>query len=189
MQIFTFIINSVLLGVGLAVDAFSVSVANGINEPKMRAAKSLCIAAAFGLFQMIMPLIGWICVKNAADRFEGFKNYIPWIALVLLLFIGGKMIIDAVRGGDKSESVRLTPQGLFLQGIATSIDALTVGFTIVGYGFWSAFTASLIIGAVTFIICFIGLKLGSRLGMKLASRSGIIGGVILILIGIEIFLK
>ncbi|SDB46762.1 Putative Mn2+ efflux pump MntP [Ruminococcaceae bacterium FB2012] len=187
MNLFKFIANSLLLGFGLAMDAFSVSVANGINEPKMRMKKAVYIAGAFGFFQMIMPLIGWICVKTAAELLEGFEKYIPWAALILLTFIGGKMIIESLRADEESEPARLTPMGLFVQGIATSIDALTVGFTIADYNFPSAFASALIIGIVTFGICMLGLKLGKKLGMKLASKAGIFGGVILILIGLEIF--
>ena len=189
MKIFSFLLNSVLLGIGLAMDAFSVSVANGISEPKMRVRKRIYVAGVFGGFQMIMPLIGWICVVTAAKAFEGFSKSIPWIALFLLLFIGGKMIIESLRGQGSEEPARLTPAGLIVQGVATSIDALSVGFTISDYDLLSAITASLIIGVVTFGLCLIGLKLGIKLGMKLASKAGLIGGCILILIGIEIFIK
>ena len=189
MKVLSFLINSAFLGLGLAMDAFSVSVANGINEPKMRTKKRIYVAAAFGFFQMIMPLIGWICVVTAARIFEGFSSYIPWIAFFLLLFIGGKMIIESLRGVNGSEPARLTLAGLIVQGIATSIDALTVGFTIADYDLLSAIGASVIIGMVTFVICLIGLKLGIKLGMKLASKAGIFGGCILILIGINIFIK
>lgn len=188
MGLAEFLFSSVLLGIGLAMDAFSVSVANGINEPKMRAKKGIYIAGAFGFFQMLMPLIGWFFVTTAAELFDGFSKYIPWIALFLLLFIGGKMIIEALIGRGSDEPVRLTPAGLLIQGIATSIDALTVGFTIAEYDLLNAIIASLIIGVVTFGLCLIGLKLGNRLGLKLASRSGILGGVILILIGLKLFI-
>ena len=187
MSIFRFTANSILLGFGLAMDAFSVSVANGINEPKMRTHKAVYIAGAFGFFQMIMPLIGWICVKTAQELLEGFEKFIPWTALILLLFIGGKMILESLKGGEDAPPARLTPAGLVVQGIATSIDALTVGFTIADYDLTKALVASLIIGIVTFITCMLGLKLGRKLGMKLASKAGIFGGVILILIGFELF--
>lgn len=186
MEALRFILNSVLLGIGLAMDAFSVSVANGINEPKMRMKKVLLTAGTFGSFQLIMPLIGWVIVKKASELLEGFEKYIPWSALILLVFIGVKMIIEAIKGRGE-EAVGLTASGLFIQGIATSIDALTVGFTIAEYDLFNALSASFIIGAVTFGVCLIGLKLGKKLGMKLASKAGILGGAILIVIGLEIF--
>lgn len=183
----SFILDSLLLGVGLAMDAFSVSVANSINEPKMRLKKLISIAGTFAFFQFIMPLIGWSVIKAAEGLLENIEKFIPWAALVLLVAIGSKMIIESLRGKEE-ESIRLTPAGLIVQGIATSIDALSVGFTIASYGIVKAIGASAIIGAVTLVICLIGLKLGRKLGMKLASKAGLLGGAILILIGIKIFI-
>ena len=183
-----FFLNSVLLGAGLAMDAFSVSLANGLNEPKMRKKRMCKIAGIFSIFQCLMPLIGWLCVHTIILYFRSFEKFIPWIALILLLFIGGKMLIEGIRNkGDKKEAVKIGLAGLMLQGVATSIDALSVGFTIAEYGFPMALTASVIIGAVTFIICFIGLAIGKKFGTKLAGKASILGGIILIAIGIEIF--
>ncbi|MBR4554470.1 MAG: manganese efflux pump [Ruminococcus sp.] len=187
LEILVFIFNSILLGAGLAMDAFSVSLANGLNETKMRLKKTLLIAGTFAVFQAAMPLIGWVCVHTMSEKFESFQKYIPWIALVLLLFIGGKLVYSGIRGGGDAEAVRLTPAALLIQGVATSIDALSVGFTIANYGPVRAVTAALIIGAVTFVICLAGLKLGRRFGTKLAGKASILGGLILIGIGIEIF--
>lgn len=185
-----FIFNSLLLGFGLAMDAFSVSLANGLNEPRMRLKKMAYVAGTFGAFQGMMPLIGWFFVHTAAETFSGFEKYIPWIALSLLLFIGGKMLIEGITDkGDDVETVRLTPAALFVQGIATSIDALSVGFTIADYGAAKATAAAVMIAAVTFAVCMAGLKLGKRFGMKLADKANILGGVILIAIGIEIFVS
>ena len=184
-----FFINSILFGVGLAMDAFSVSLANGLQEPKMRPGRMCEIAGTFAIFQILMPLIGWFCVRTAAERFAAFHRLIPWIALVLLLYIGGKMLLEGLRGGEREEAPVLTFTGLMLQGIATSIDALSVGFTIADYSWQEALAEALIIGAVTFGICVAGLKIGKRLGMKLAGKASVLGGVILIAIGLEIFLK
>jgi putative Mn2+ efflux pump MntP len=185
-----FLIGSLLLGFGLAMDAFSVSLANGLNEPKMRLKKMAYVAGTFGVFQGLMPLIGWFFVHTAAEAFSGFEKFIPWIALALLLFIGGKMLIEGITDkGEDAEAIRLTPAALLVQGIATSIDALSVGFTIADYGFFKALTAAFIIAAVTFAVCMAGLKLGKRFGMKLAGKANILGGVILIAIGIEIFVS
>ena len=183
-----FVFNSLLLGFGLAMDAFSVSLANGLNEPRMRLRKMLYIAGTFGLFQGLMPILGWFFVRKAAERFTAFEKYIPWIALILLLFIGGKMLIEGILHKEgEGEPVRLTPAALLIQGIATSIDALSVGFTIADYGFVRALAAAVIIAAVTLAVCMAGLKLGKRFGMKLAGKANILGGVILIGIGVEIF--
>ena len=191
------IINSFLLGVGLAMDAFSVSIANGIIEPDMKKGRMGRIAGVYAVFQMMMPLTGWLLVTTAANIFSFFSILIPWIALILLLFIGGKMVIEGVKdrknGRDndkkKTDSSKLTPGALLVQGIATSIDALSVGFTISDYTFLQAFASSLIIGMVTLVICLIGLLFGRKIGNRFSSTAAMIGGVILIIIGIEVFIK
>lgn len=187
-----FFLNSILFGVGLAMDAFSVSVANAINEPDMKAGRMSVIAGTFAFFQIAMPLIGWLCIHTIAETFTSFQKFIPWIAFFLLLYIGGKMILEAVKGEESEESEEETAVGiggLIIQGIATSIDALSVGFAIAEYQLIYALTESLIIGIVTFIICIFGLKIGKIVGNKFADKAGILGGVILLLIGIEILLK
>ncbi|MGN0631666.1 MAG: manganese efflux pump MntP family protein [Ruminococcus sp.] len=185
---FVFFINSVLLGVGLAMDAFSVSLANGLNDPGMSRKRISAIAGTFAFFQALMPMAGWICVHTIVKYFESFQSYIPWIALVLLLFIGGKMLIEGIRNNGEEESVSsVGVAALMLQGIATSIDALSVGFTISDYGFLMALVCSLIIAAVTFVICIAGLFIGKKFGTKLSNKASILGGVVLIAIGIEIF--
>lgn len=186
-----FFVNSVLFGVGLAMDAFSVSMANGLHDPDMSSGRACTIAGAFGLFQILMPLIGWFCVHSIAERFASFQRFIPWIALLLLLYIGGKMLLEGLRGkdGETEETAAVGWNGLLLQGIATSIDALSVGFTIAEYSWRAALTEALIIGVVTFLICLAGLRIGKFFGTKLAGKASILGGVILIAIGLEIFLK
>ena len=182
-----FILNSILLGVGLAMDAFSVSMANGLNEPNMCKVRTCKIAGVFAGFQFAMPLIGWICVHTIAEYFESFQKFIPWIALFLLLFIGGKMLIEGIQNKDSEEEKPATSfKELIIQGIATSIDALSVGFTIAKYNLIMAIISSVIIGIVTFVICVFGLKIGNRFGEKLANKANILGGIILIGIGIEI---
>lgn len=185
-----FFVNSVLLGVGLAMDAFSVSLANGLNEPDMKKKRMCLIAGVFAVFQAVMPLTGWVCVHTIVQMLTSFQKFIPWIALVLLCYIGGKMIIEGIRGDDESETdSKLGFGALMVQGVATSIDALSVGFTISEYGFWMAFTAAIIIAVVTFIICVTGLALGKKFGTKLAGKANILGGIILIGIGIEIMVS
>ena len=155
---FAFFFNSVLFGVGLAMDAFSVSVANAIADPGMKHGQRLRIAGCFAIFQILMPLLGWLCVRTIAESFTAFEKFIPWIALLLLLCIGGKMLLEGIRGGAEEEAAgekkTLGRGTLLLQGMATSIDALSVGFTI----------------------------------GKLDRIAPILGGLILIGIGVEIFL-
>lgn len=193
------LVDSVMLGVGLAMDAFSVSIVNGLNEPNMRRKKSVGIAGTFAFFQFIMPLIGWTCVHTISELFKDFQKCIPWIALILLLYIGGKMLIEGIKDmlcvtdcseHDKKmqEIVCLGRMALFVQGIATSIDALSVGFTISGYGFFEALFSSIIIAIVTFFICIFGLISGKKFGEKLSDKATIVGGLILIFIGLKVFI-
>lgn len=220
-----FFINNVFLGVGLAMDAFSISLANGLNESQMTKRKMIYVAGVYAFYQFAMPMIGWLCVHTVAESFKTFQKFIPWIALILLLYIGIKMLVEAVieirknktsvdkqnfqdlsenqqKISAKSESFeklankksasktkKLTFGVLMVQGIATSIDALSVGFTISEYGTIMALVASLIIAFVTWVICFIGLVVGKKAGEKLAEKASIFGGIILIFIGIEIFIK
>lgn len=185
-----FVLNSILLGVGLAMDAFSVSLANGLNEPFMRKKKMCGIAGVFGFFQALMPMAGWVCVHTIIYYFKAFEKFVPWIALILLVYIGGGMVLEGMKNDEeKAEKTRLSVGTLFVQGIATSIDALSVGFTIAEYGFVMAFVCSIIIAVVTFIISYAGLIIGKKFGTKFSGRADILGGVILIFIGLEIFLK
>ena len=174
------------------MDAFSVSLANGLNEPRMKTAKMCGVAGVFSVFQALMPLIGWLCIHTIAEKFSIFERLIPWIALLLLGFIGGKMLAEGI-GSCKScecpEPVGIGFGALLVQGVATSIDALAVGFTISEYTWLPALFCALIIATVTFLICVIGIQIGKIFGMKLAGKATIFGGVILIAIGLEIFLK
>jgi len=185
---FIFFFNSLSLGVGLAMDAFSVSLANGLHEPKMKTGKICGIAGIFGVFQGLMPLLGWFCIHTIVQYFRAFEKLIPWIALGLLAYIGGKMLLEGIQETEEEKpAAALTFGGLLIQGVATSIDALSVGFTIADYDLLAAVIASVLIAAVTFVICYIGLLIGKKMGTKLAGKAGILGGVILIAIGIEIF--
>ena len=127
---FLFFLNSALLGVGLAMDAFSVSMANGLHDPGMSRKRMCIIAGTFGVFQAVMPMTGWVCVHTIVEMFSSFEMFIPWIALALLGYIGGKMLIEGIRGEETEEAAALSAGALFMQGVATSIDALSVGFTI-----------------------------------------------------------
>ena len=190
-----FFLNSILLGVGLAMDAFSVSLANGMHEPQMRRRRIVLIAGTFGAFQAAMPLLGWALVHLAVEKFLTFRKFVPWIALILLLWIGGKMIAEGIRDRKKSDESepqkenRLGLRVLMVQGIATSIDALSVGFTIAEYNVAAALIAAGLIALVTFLICIAGVLLGRKFGTWLSWRASILGGVILSAIGIEILIK
>lgn len=185
-----FYVQASLLGVGLAMDAFSVSLANGLDEPNMKKGKMCGIAGVFAFFQALMPMLGWICVHTIVEYFTSFEKFIPYIALVLLVFIGGNMLYEGIKHKDDEEKKegKLTFGLLLVQGVATSIDALSVGFTIAEYNWLSALVTALIVATVTFAICIVGLILGKKFGTKLANKADILGGVILIAIGIEIFL-
>ena len=190
LEIIWFIITNIGLGAGLAVDAGSVSLANGLAEPNMSRKKTIGIAAVFAFFQGLMPMIGWSCVHFIEKVFRKFVLAVPWIALALLLFLGINMIISACRGKEEEQQgKRLTPSGLLVQGIATSIDALSVGFVIAGYDLFHVLIAVSIIAIVTYVVCRLFLIIGKKVGMKHMKIAGIIGGAILIIIGLEIFIK
>lgn len=185
----TFFINSIMLGVGLAMDAFSVSLANGLNEPCMSMRKTSGVAGVFSFFQFAMPMLGWVLVTTIATLFQAFEKFIPIIALILLAFIGGKMLYEGIKNKDCDECRPAVGfLGLLVQGVATSIDALSVGFTISSYNVFEALLACALIGVVTFIVCFAGIEIGKKAGTHLAGKAGIFGGAILILIGLEIFI-
>lgn len=188
---FIFILNSILLGLGLAMDAFSVSLANGLNEPCMKKGKTLGISGVFAIFQGVMPLLGWVFVHTLLSYFTKIQKFIPCIALILLAFIGTKMLVDGIKNKEECpcDKAGITFGALIVQGVATSIDALSVGFTIAEYNFIYALVSVLIISAVTFIICLGGIHIGKRFGTKLSNKATIFGGIILMLIGLEIFIK
>lgn len=200
---FLFILQSIALGAGLAMDASAVSMSNGLNEPKMRWRKMLLIAATFAIFQALMPIIGYFAGHAFIDY---IGPYIPWIALVLLTLLGGKMIFDGVReiikakkqaAAESAEQAKqiaeksersLTLKALAVQAVATSIDALSVGISIADRDVFHALIAALIIAVVTFGICVGALVIGKKFGDKLGGKAVILGGAILIAIGLEICL-
>ena len=190
MTLLPFLLENIILGIGLSMDAFSISLANGLAEPKMRFPKAAVIAAIFAIPQFIMPLIGWTCVHTVAEHFIFFKKLIPWFALILLSYLGGNMLFSGIRNGYEREPYSSVNIGaLLITGIATSVDTLSVGFTISDYNFAEALGCSLIIGAVTFVFCVAGVYTGKKFGKALANKAEILGGAILIFIGIEIFIS
>ena len=192
---FALIFNSVLLGVGLAMDAFSVSLANGLNEPCMRKTKMVGVAGLFSVFQGLMPLIGYFLANSFSNYIEAFDH---WIAFVLLVFIGGKMIWECFHP-DEDECCcnALSFKTMITMAIATSIDALAVGiaFSCDGMQIYSSglilgvFASCAIICATTFILSAFGVKIGKLLENKLKKRAEIAGGVVLILLGCKILFE
>ena len=185
-----FFAGSAALGAGLAMDAFSVSVANAVSEPSMHRKKALSIAGTFAFFQFLMPLAGWACVHTILEYFRVFEHLIPWIALALLSWIGIKMLMEG-RNAGKEEKTGGTLSGreLLVQGIATSIDALSVGFAIAEYELHEALICAVIVAAVTFALCCAGLVLGRMIGERAGEKAGTAGGIILIAIGISIIIR
>lgn len=186
---FELLLNGFLLGIGLAMDAFSVSLANGLNEPRMKPGKMCGIAGMFAFFQALMPMTGWLCIHTIVQYFQAFEKLIPWIALALLGYIGGKMLYEGIKNKDgEIEKPAVGFGALVVQGIATSIDALSVGFTIADYNVFDALKTALVIAAVTFVICVAGVAIGKKVGTKIAGKASILGGAILVFIGLEIFI-
>lgn len=182
-------LNSVLLGFGLAMDAFSVSLVNGLREPDMPKGRMAQIAGVFGGFQLLMPMIGWICVRTILEIFQSLTKYIPWVAFGLLLFIGGKMVVEGIRNKEGQEAEQIGTGGLLMQGVATSIDALSVGLTMTNLNWIQALAESTLIGIVTFGICMGGILIGRKAGTKLSNKAGILGGLVLIAIGVKILVS
>ena len=180
------LISSLFLGIGLAMDACAVSMANGLNEPKMKFRKTLFIALMFGVFQGAMPLIGYLVGCKILTKIEWI---IPWAALIILGYLGGKMIYDGIKGEEENEAKSLTLKVIFVQAIATSIDALSVGFTIANYKLIEALVCVGCVAIITFAICLGAVYVGKKFGTKLGNKAILIGGIILALIGIEIFVS
>ena len=180
------IITSIFLGIGIAMDACAVSMANGLKENKMKLNKIIFIALMFGLFQGAMPLIGYLVGSQILTKFEWI---IPWAALGILGYLGGKMVYDGIKGEEEVDDKSLTFKIIFIQAIATSIDALSVGFTISDYKLIEAFVCVGCVAVITFAICVAAVFIGKKFGTKLGNKAILIGGIILILIGLEIFIS
>jgi len=178
------------LSIGLAMDAFAVSISYGCNPKKVSAKDMFIIAASFGLFQAFMPVIGWYLGKFAS---EFIQHYDHWIAFGLLSYIGIKMIIEAIKDDDtKDNSINadntLDIKRLFILSIATSIDALAVGLSLSLIGY-DIFIPAVIIGLVTFICSLIGIRAGINLRSILGKKAEIFGGIVLIAIGVKILFE
>lgn len=189
-QLFT---SGLLLGLGLTMDACAVSMANGLEEPKMKPLKMIFIAFMYAFFQAGMPLIGYFFGHLLFENLPFIEQYkiIPIVALVLLLIIGGHMIVEGIKeikNPEEHEPKKLTFKLILIQAIATSIDALSTGLTFADYNIGEALIVVSLIALVTFVVCLAALFVGKKFGDKLGSKAVILGGIILIAIGIEIFI-
>ena len=184
---FAAFIELLLIGVGLAMDAFAVALCKGLSMPRMDKKQALIIGLFFGGFQAIMPFIGWLLGIQFEQYIVSFDH---WVAFVLLGFIGGKMIYEAIKGEEEETCAceRLNIKELFVLAIATSIDALAVGITFATMAV-SVIFASALIGIITFFICLLGVYLGSWFGNLLGNKAEITGGVVLIGIGVKILFE
>ena len=172
-----FIINSILLGFGLAMDAFTVTIANTISVTNLKKSKIYFMSIMFGFFQFLMPVIGYVIVRYISIKISYISNIIHIIAFILLLIIGIKMIYESISNkidSDIESTSDISIITLIIQAIATSIDAMSTGF---------------IIAIVTFILCIVGAAIGKKFGLLLAKKAKIYGGIILILIGLKILFK
>lgn len=181
------ILEVFLIGVGLSMDAFAVSVCRGLKMKKLNIGQMVLIAVFFGGFQALMPVIGWFL----GTQFEAYITAVDhWIAFVLLAVIGGKMIYDSVKDDDddKNEKSVLNIKELLVMAIATSIDALAVGitFAFLSVNIWSSVS---IIGITTFVLSAVGVLIGHKFGAKYKNKAEFAGGIILILIGLKILLE
>lgn len=185
------IIELLFTGVGLAMDAFAVSICKGLGMKKMNHFHAFMIALFFGGFQALMPLIGWFAGRSFASYIESIDH---WIAFGLLLIIGGKMLYETfkeelpVENENQEKTDALDYKELFLLAIATSIDALAVGVSLafLGVNIWLAIA---IIGIVTFVISYAGVGIGYQFGHRFEKGAQIAGGIILILIGVKIVIE
>lgn len=185
-------IEILLIGVGLSMDAFAVSVCKGLNMKKINYAHAFIISIFFGGFQCLMPLVGWFLGTSFEKYIERFDH---WIAFFLLLVIGGKMIIEVVKEKDqeieKTDEENLDIKELIIMAIATSIDALAVGITMscLLEKKSAIIPAVSIIGITTFILSYMGVIIGNHFGIKYKDKATLAGGIILVLIGTKILLE
>ena len=182
---FNAMLDILLIGVGLSMDAFAVSVTNGLTIPNYKCKQAATTAACFGFFQGLMPLLGWLLGSTVSHIISAWG---PYVSFFLLAFIGVKMIVEAVRGGEEKCETSLRHSRLIVMAVATSLDALAVG---VSFAFMEVplLASVLLIAAVTFVICFIGGIIGSRVPGISCKAAGILGGVVLCGIGIKLLLE
>ena len=179
------ILEIILLGIGLAMDAFAVSICKGLSMKRMNWKNAMIIAFYFGVFQAIMPAIGYFL----GTTFESFVTAIDhWIAFILLSFIGGNMIKESFNSEDEDKNDRVDFKTMIVLAIATSIDALAVGITFAFFDV-NVIVAVSIIGVITFFISLLGVKVGNKFGDKYQNKAELMGGILLVLLGIKILVE
>ncbi len=177
------LIDIYILSLGLGVDASTVGVADGINYPKMKFNKVLLIAFMFGLFQCVMPLFGYLL---GSIFVEFISKIIPYLALIMLVSLGIKMILDSNK--KIADNISLSLKLLIIQAIATSIDALTIGLLFVSMGFNKVLLYCFIIGIITFLMCMVFIYIAKKIGSIFCDKAYLIGGLVLIFIGVKQFI-
>lgn len=175
----------ILVAFALAMDSFSVSIANGLATKAFKVSDAFKIGMFFGLFQAVMPLVGWLAGIHVSELISGFDH---WIAFGLLAIIGCRMIYESLKAESKKFFNSLGFGVLLTLSVATSIDALTVGLSFSFLGI-SIFAPALVIGVVAFSLSFLGVYLGGKLGRFLQSKVEVLGGLILIVIGVRILIE
>ena len=178
-------ITTIVIAVALAMDSFSVAIANGLATKKIKTVNAIKIAAFFGFFQAIMPIIGWYAGEHILDLISQVDH---WAAFILLAFIGSRMIYESINKESNSIISSLSIKVLLILSIATSIDALAVGLSISVLNI-SIITLAAVTGIVTFSLSFCGVYLGGRFGSILRNKVEALGGIILIIIGLKILLE
>jgi putative Mn2+ efflux pump MntP len=178
-----------LTGIGLSMDAFAVSICKGLSMKKINWTYAIVIALFFGVFQAVMPIIGWALGSTFASLIEPIDH---WIAFILLLLVGSNMLVEAIRGDDEEsasdEPLKIDIKELFVLAVATSIDALAVGISFALLAV-NILQAAIIIGVTTFVLSLVGVGIGNIFGSRFSKPSTIAGGIILILIGVKILLE
>ena len=191
MELFNEILTLTIIAIGLAGDACAVSVCKGLATPKLKLRHMLITGLWFGGFQALMPIIGYIPVRLLGPAIGEYITVIDhWVAFVVLAFLGGKMVLEALKGGDEDECVdcSFAPRAMIGLAIATSIDALAVGVTF-ALGDMDIILGAVLIGVITFIISALGVKVGNAFGIKFKKYASLAGGVILFLVGAKILVE
>ena len=178
-----FIVKSLLLGIGLAMDAVAVSMANGLQNPTMKEERKMSISSAFGFFQFFMPILGYFLLKSFTEFMPRLLKYLSPFSTLILCYLGLRMLICGIRK-KKNKEVEEVSGNLLFQAVGTSVDALSLGFTFSPYSIPKVLISSIIIGIVTFILSYAAILVGKKFGTIYAGKADILGGVVLIIVAI-----
>ena len=180
------LIQAIVLGITLAMDALSISVSKALAAQKIKISNALRVAIVFGVFQAIMPLLGYLI---GFSFYNLIKSYFNLVSFVILAFLGGKMIYEHFKNDDDSQNGIVTFKELMILGIATSIDALAAGFIFSKDNLIQVIISCLIIGIVTFIICTVGYICGGKIRKLIGDKGEVFGGIVLILLGLKFLIE